>query len=115
MKKYILLFLTFTATLNIYSQITTNEQPISLSLRSIDHGLEESVAQNQINFQMEETGKSQFSALPIEVVNSETGRSVYSGILYDGLSISTIGWKPGIYIIVYNDSEKKVTQKITVK
>lgn len=85
------------------------------SASSLSSGIIVSVAQNQINFQMEETGKSQFSALPIEVVNSETGRSVYSGILYDGLSISTIGWKPGIYIIVYNDSEKKVTQKITVK
>ena len=47
MKKYILLFLIFTATLNIYSQITTNEQPISLSLRSIDHGLEKELMINR--------------------------------------------------------------------
>ena len=55
------------------------------------------------------------NSAPIEVINYETGRSVYSGIFYDGLSISTIGWKPGIYIVVCNNGEKKVTQKITVK
>lgn len=74
------------------------------------------VGQNQINFQIEKKDKSHINAsYPIEVINYETGRSVYSGILYDGLSISTIGWKPGIYIAVCNNGEKKITQKITVK
>lgn len=86
------------------------------SASSLSSGLIVSVAQNQINFQTEKRDKSHFNAsYPIEVINYETGRSVYSGIFYDGLSISTIGWKPGIYIVVCNNGEKKVTQKITVK
>lgn len=86
------------------------------SASSLSSGLIVSVAQNQINFQIEETDKTHFNAsYPIEVINYETGRSVYSGIFYNGLSISTIGWKPGIYIAVCNIGEKKVTQKITLK
>lgn len=38
-----------------------------------------------------------------------------NGASHQKAIISTIGWKPGIYIAVCNIGEKKVTQKITLK
>lgn len=61
------------------------------------------------------TTNEQPSSCLIEIVNSVTGQSVYSGVLYDGLSVSTVGWIPGIYLVICKNGDNKKTQKITVK
>lgn len=55
------------------------------------------------------------SSCLIEIVNSVTGQSMFSGVLYDGLSVSTVGWTPGIYLVICKNGDNKETQKITVK
>jgi hypothetical protein len=82
----------------------------------LSSGLFVSLQQNHINFVIEDKDNSQVSSsCLIEVVNSVTGRTVYRGVLYDSLSVSTVGWTPGIYIITCKDGENKDTLKIFVK
>lgn len=87
-------------------------QPGSL----LSSGLFVSMQQNQINFEIEEKEKSQVSSsCLIEVVNSVTGRTVYRGVLYGSLSVSTVGWTPGIYIVTCKNGENSEILKILVK
>lgn len=124
-----------TGTIKLKFPQSTNSQAVTISAMNLNNcekflidvvtnqsasllssGLSVSVEHNHVNFAIEEKKKSQVSSsCLVEVVNSMTGLSVYSGVLYDGLSVSTVGWTPGIYIVICKDGENKETQKITVK
>ena len=126
---------TITGTIELKFPQSTNSQAVRISATNLDNcekflidvetmqpasllssGLIVSVEQNQIHFEIEEKKKSQIlSSCLIEIVNSVTGQSVYSGVLYDGLSVSTVGWIPGIYLVICKNGDNKKTQKITVK
>lgn len=73
-----------------------------------------SVEQNQINFVIDEKKQVSSSCL-IEVINSVTGRPVFNGVLYDSMSISTVGWTPGIYVVICKNEGNKDIQKIIIK
>ena len=52
----------------------------------------------------------------IEIVHSITGQVFYSGVMTgDILSVNKSGWKPGIYIVNYNNGYETVSQKVTIK
>jgi hypothetical protein len=75
-----------------------------------------SVEQNRINFVIEEKKKTQVSSpYLIEVVNSVTGCPAYSGVLYDCMSVSTVGWTPGIYVVICKNDGNRDIQKIIIK
>ena len=45
-----------------------------------------------------------------------TKKTVFNGIIAnEELTVNTSGWKPGIYIVSYDNGYKKETQKITIK
>lgn len=52
----------------------------------------------------------------IEIVNATTGQVTYKGVIGDaGVSVSTVGWTPGMYVLRSQVGDKAKSYKISVK
>ena len=72
--------------------------------------------QNLIITDNQEDGMIKDESMDIEIVNATTGQCVYNGTLTGHyINVSTIGWKPGIYLISCKSIEGIATQKIVIE
>jgi len=72
--------------------------------------------QNLIITDNQEDGMIKDESMDIEIVNATTGQCVYNGTLTGHyINVSTIGWKPGIYLISCKSKEGIATQKIVIE